>query len=218
METALLATKLFIPPVKPGTVPRPRLVEKLKRGLNNSLTLVSAPAGFGKTTLLSECVHSTQPPIPAAWLSLEESENDPVSFWEYFIAALRTLHPTVGGTSLRLLRSSQPAPIESTLSFLINDMAAIRGDRILVLDDYHFIRATAVNRGVGFFLDHMPPGMHLVIATRADPPLPLPRFRGKGVISEIRTDDLRLTLEEAADLPLASSSSDPRRPIVAPLG
>ena len=200
MDTTLLATKLFVPPVRPGTVPRARLVAKLKAALSSSLILVSAPAGFGKTTLLTAWIHTSEPPVPTAWLSLEESENDPVSFWEYFIATLRTLHPGAGEASLRLLRSSQPAPIEATLSLLINDITAIGGDRILVLDDYHFIRASAVHRGVEFFLDHMPPGMHMVIATRADPPLPLPHFRGKGMISEIRTDDLRLTLEEAADL------------------
>jgi len=200
VETTLLSTKLFIPQVRRGTVPRPRLVEKLKTALSSSLTLISAPAGFGKTTVISEWIHGSRPPIPTAWLSVEESENDPVSFWEYFIAALRTLHPGAGETSLRLLRSSQPVPIQTTLSLLINDIAAIGGDRILVLDDYHFIRATTVHRGVEFFVDHMPPGIHLVIATRVDPPLPLPRFRGKGVISEIRTDDLRLTLEEATDL------------------
>jgi LuxR family maltose regulon positive regulatory protein len=200
VETTLLATKLFIPQVRRGTVPRPRLVEKLETALSNSLTLVSAPAGFGKTTLIGEWIHGSRPPIPTAWLSLEESENDPVSFWEYFVAALRTLHPAVGESSLRLLRSSQPAPIESAVSLLINDIAAISDDRVFVLDDYHFIRTPAVHRGVEFLVDHMPPRMHLVIATRADPPLPLPRFRGKGVISEIRTGDLRLTLEEAAEL------------------
>lgn len=200
MEATLLATKLFIPPARPGLVSRPRLLERCRAALDSSLTLISAPAGFGKTTLLSQWIHSNESPIPTAWLSLEESENDPVSFWEYFIAALRTLHPTIGETSLRLLRSSQPAPIEATLSPLMNDIAAITGDRILVLDDYHFIRATTVHRGVEFFIDHMPPGIHLVIATRADPPLALPHFRGKGMISEIRADHLRLTLEEAADL------------------
>ncbi len=189
-------------------MPRARLVAKLKAALNASLTLVSAPAGFGKTTLLSEWIHGTEPPVPTAWLSLEESENDPVSFWEYFIAALRTLHPMVGETSRRLLRSSQPAPIEATLSPLMNEVAAIDGDRVFVLDDYHFIRAAAVHRGVEFFVDHMPPGMHLVIATRVDPPLPLPRLRGKGTISEIRTDDLRLTEEEAAEL-LSTLSAPP---------
>lgn len=181
-------------------MPRARLVEKLKAALNSSLILLSAPAGFGKTTLLSQWIHSTQPPVRTAWLSLEESENDPLSFWEYFIAALRTLFPSVGETSLGLLRSSQSTPIEVTLSSLINEIAAIGSDHFLVLDDYHFIRTPAVHRGMEFFVDHMPPGMHLVIATRVDPPLPLPRFRGKGMLSEVRTDDLRLTLEEATDL------------------
>jgi LuxR family transcriptional regulator, maltose regulon positive regulatory protein len=198
--TTLLTTKLFIPPVRPGIVPRPRLVEKLNAAMSNNFILISAPAGFGKTTLLSEWIHSNHPPIPIAWLSLEESENDPSSFWQYFIGALRTMNSSVGESSLRLLQSSQPSPIQATLSLLINDIAAISGDRFLVLDDYHFIQNATVHHGLEYFIDHMPPGMHLVIATRADPPLPLPHFRGKGIMSEIRTDDLRLTLEEATDL------------------
>lgn len=200
VETTILATKLFIPPVRPEIVPRPRLVEKLKAAMSNSITLISAPAGFGKTTLLSEWIHSNQPPIPTAWLSLEESENDPLSFWEYFIAALRTLQSGVGESSLHLLRSSQPTPIQAVLSLLINDITTISGDRFLVLDDYHFIQNATVHHGLEFFIDHMPPGMRLIVASRIDPPLPLPRFRGKGVISEIRTDDLRLNLDEAANV------------------
>ncbi len=200
MGTTLLATKFFIPPIRPGTIPRARLVDKLKAAVHSSLILVSAPAGYGKTTLLSAWIHSNHPPIPAAWLSLEETENDPLSFWQYFISALQTMNSNFGETSLRLLRSSQPPPIQTTLSLLINDIADIGGDRFLVLDDYHFIQNITVHRGLEFFIDHMPPGMHLIVATRIDPLLPLPRLRGKGVISEIRTDDLRLTLDEAVIL------------------
>ena len=200
MQTALLATKLFIPPVRPGTVQRPRLLEKLSGALNCSLTLVSAPAGFGKTTLISEWVHQTKPPIPTAWLSLEESENDPVRFWQYLIAALRTVQPEIAEAAQSLLRSSQPVPTESAVTALVNDIAGIRSDVLLVLDDYHFINSEAVHKGVAFLLNHLPPMVHLIIATRVDPPLPVAHFRGKGMLSEIRTDDLRFMPEETAKL------------------
>ncbi len=200
VESTLLATKLFVPPVRPGLVFRPRLLDKLNAVLGSALTLVSAPAGFGKTTLISEWVNSRHPPLPTAWLSLEESENDPARFWEYFVAALRTVRPNVGEATLRQLHSLQPVPIESALAPLVNDLAVIVEDLVMVLDDYHFIESAPVNRGVSFFLDHMPPRMHLIIATRVDPPLPLARLRGKGVLCEIGADDLRFTFEEAAVL------------------
>ena len=140
------------------------------------------------------------PPIPTAWLSLEEADNDPVRFWEYFIAALKTIQPTIGETSLRLLHSSERGQTESVLAPLINDIAAFSGDFILVLDDYHFIQSAPVHQGLTFFLEHMPPRMHLVIATRVEPPLPLAHFRGKGTLLEIGVDDLRFSQQEAAGL------------------
>ena len=198
MENALLATKLFIPMAVPGLVSRPRLMQRLNGILTSKLTLVSAPAGFGKTTLLTQWLQDSH--VSAAWLSLEDSENDPVRFWDYVISSLRTVHPTAGETSLSLLHSSQPVPLESALTPLINDLSKVSGDFVLVLDDYHFIQSPQVHAGVSFLLEHMPPGMHLVITTRADPPLLLPHLRGKGLMLEIGADDLRFTLAEASSL------------------
>jgi LuxR family maltose regulon positive regulatory protein len=213
LEQSLIKTKLFIPPAPPELVKRPRLLDKIQAALHHKLTLVSAPAGFGKTTLLSEWIHDSQPPIAAVWLSLEEADSDPRRFWEYFIAALRTLQPDIGGISLQLLHASQPIPIESVLTPLTNDLAGIAQDTFLILDDYHFIQSEPVHSGINFLLEHLPPRLHLVIATRADPPLPVAHWRGKGTILEIGADDLRFTTEEAAALltgfgVLALSSGD----------
>ena len=173
METSLLATKLFIPPARPGLVPRPRLMERLQAALTCRLTLVSAQAGYGKSTVLAQWISENRPPGGAAWVSLDEGDNDPVRFWDYFIAALRTLRRTSGETALALLRSPQPYPTESVLTALINDLTDIDGHFVVVLDDYHLIKAEAIHAGVTFLLDHLPPKMHLIIATRADPHLPL---------------------------------------------
>ena len=200
MEASLLTTKLNIPLARPQLVRRPRLMERLLEGLNNNLILVSAPAGFGKTTLVSEWVHSSRPPVPTAWLSLEEGENDPVRFWDYFIAALQTLQPSTGEIALDLLHSPQPSSIESVLTALINDLKGIQKDFVVVLDDYHLILAEPVQSGIIFLLDHLPLKMHLIISTRVDPPLPLAHFRGKGTLLEIRADDLRFSQEEATSL------------------
>jgi LuxR family transcriptional regulator, maltose regulon positive regulatory protein len=200
VETSLLTTKLIVPPSRPGLVPRQRLLQQLQAGLSCNLVLVSAPAGFGKTTLLGEWTRCQQPPVPVAWVSLDEGDNDPVRFWDYFIAALEILRPGVGEKSLAWLHSPQPLPVESVLMTLINDIATVPGDFILVLDDYQFIKAPPVHAGIAFLLDHLPSRMHLVIATRADPPLPLAHFRGRGTLLEIDADDLRFTLDEAVSL------------------
>jgi LuxR family transcriptional regulator, maltose regulon positive regulatory protein len=200
MEASLLSTKLFIPPLRPGIVSRPRLLEKIQAALNYPLTLISAPAGFGKTTLLSEWIHYGQSRIPSAWLSLEETENDPVRFWDYLIAALQTVQPKTGEIALSLLHSPQPLPIEAVLTALINDLAKVSEDFILVLDDYHFINSEPVHKGINFLLEHLPPKMHLIIGTRVDPPFPLVHFRGQGKLLEIGTEDLRFNLEEASAL------------------
>jgi LuxR family maltose regulon positive regulatory protein len=200
VETPLLVTKLNIPPLRLPLVTRTRLLERLETCLNYSLILVSAPAGFGKTTLLSEWIRGSKPPTPTAWLSLEAADDYPHQFWEYFIATLRTLQSDIGAMTLELLHASQPMPLESVLAPMINDLTGIKQDFLLVLDDYHFIQSESVHSGVNFLLEHLPPRLHLVIATRADPPLPLAHFRGKGTMLEIGADDLRFTSEEAFSL------------------
>ena len=202
MPAALLETKFYVPRPRRGLVPRPRLSERLDRGTASKLMLVSAPAGFGKTTLLTEWL-AAGPAAPAderlaAWLSLDRGDNDPASFWAYVIAALRTVASGVGESALALLRAPQPPPVEAVLTALLNDLAAIAADVVLVLDDYHVIDAPAVQDGMAFLLDHLPPGLHVVIASRADPALPLARLRARGELAEIRAAELRFTPDEAA--------------------
>jgi LuxR family maltose regulon positive regulatory protein len=165
--------------------------------MNRKLTLVCAPAGFGKTTLLSEwrMIHLDSE-YPLAWLSLEEADNDPTRFLTYLIAALQVIEADVGDVVLASLRSPQPPPTESLLTALINDIASIPEDFTLVLDDYHLIANEAVHDTLNFLLDHLPPQAHLIISSRADPPLPLARLRARGQMTEIRADDLRFTPEE----------------------
>jgi LuxR family maltose regulon positive regulatory protein len=194
---ALLETKLYIPQPRRGLVLRPRLSERLDRGAASKLVLVSAPAGFGKTTLLTEWL-AAGPAGPggerlAAWLSLDRGDNDPASFWAYVIAALRTVASEVGEGALALLDAPQPAPIEVVLTTLLNDLGAVAGEIVLVLDDYHVIEGREVQGGMAFLLDHLPPGLHVVIASRADPVLPLARLRARGELAEIRAAELRFT-------------------------
>ena len=198
MAGPLLETKLYVPRRRRGLVPRPRLSERLSRGAESTLTLVSAPAGFGKTTLLAEWLAAAPADgRSAAWLSLDQRDNDPASFWTYLIAALQTVAPGVGAGALALLQSPQP-PIEAVLATLLNDLGAVPNDVVLVLDDYHVIDARDVQDGMAFLLEHLPPQMHLVIASRADPALPLARLRARGELVEIRAADLRFTPDEAA--------------------
>ena len=198
----LLETKLYVPRSRRGLVPRPRLSERLDRGTASKLTLVSAPAGFGKTTLLTEWL-AAGPAAPAgerlaAWLSLDRADNDPASFWTYVIAALRTVASEVGESALTLLQAPRPPPIETVLTALLNDLGATADDIVLVLDDYHVIDAPEVQDGMAFLLDHLPPWLHVVIASRADPALPLARWRARGELVEIRAAELRFTPDEAA--------------------
>jgi LuxR family maltose regulon positive regulatory protein len=195
----LLATKFHVPGWRPGFVSRPRLVAALDRHAGRKLTLVSGSAGFGKTTLLAEWL--TAAPASertAAWVSLDSSDNDPALFWTYVITALQTLRPGVGEQALGLLQLPQPPPIASILTTVINDISAVERDITLVLDDFHVIDAQPIHAAVAFLLDHLPPRMRLVIASRADPPLPLARLRARGESTELRAADLRFTAEEAA--------------------
>ena len=199
MPAPILATKLYIPPSRRSVVLRPRLVERLNDGLaaGNRLTLVSAPAGFGKTTLVGEWVAGCG--RPAAWLSLDAGDNDPSRFLTYLIAALQTVAAGIGEGVLVALQSPQPPPLESTLTALLNDVAAIPGDLVLVLDDYHVLDARPVDEALAFLVEHLPPQVHLVIATREDPALPLARLRARGQMTELRGADLRFTPTEAAE-------------------
>ena len=202
MPAPLLETKLYVPGPPRGLVPRPRLSQRLDRGTTSKLMLISAPAGFGKTTLLTEWL-AAGPAGPAderlaAWLSLDRADNDPASFWTYVIAALQTVAPGVGESALTLLQAPQPPPIETVLTALLNDLGAITGDIVLVLDDYHVVDARDVQDAMAFLLDHLPPRLHVVIASRTDPALPLARWRARGELVEIRAAELRFTPDEAA--------------------
>ena len=202
LPAPLLETKFYIPRSRRDLVPRTRLSERLDRGIASKLMLVSAPAGFGKTTLLTEWL-AAGPAGPAgerlvAWLSLDRGDNDPASFWTYLIAALRTVASGVGESALALLQAPRSPPIETVLTALLNDLGATAGDIVLVLDDYHIIDARDVQDGMAFLLDHLPAGLHVVIAGRADPALPLARLRARGELAEIRAAELRFTPDEAA--------------------
>ncbi|HNB52449.1 MAG TPA: AAA family ATPase, partial [Anaerolineales bacterium] len=200
MSTPVLATKLYIPPPRPKIVLRPRLLEPLKEGLHRKLTLLSAPAGFGKTTILSEWIASfeqNEPRVRAAWVSLDEGDNDPARFLTYFIAAVQTLGVQVSTQVLGALQNPQLPPIEDLLTRFLNDLTAYPEPFILVLDDYHVIEARPVNDALAFLLKHLPPQMHLVIVTREDPDLPLARLRARNQLTELRATDLRFTLAEA---------------------
>jgi LuxR family maltose regulon positive regulatory protein len=197
MSTPILATKLYTPPPRPRVVLRPRLIEHLNEGLDRRLTLVSAPAGFGKTTLLSEGLSSC--PQPSAWLSLDEGDNDPTRFLAYLVAALQTVAADIGEGVLGALQSPQPPPTESVLTALLNEIATAPDDFVLVLDDYHVVDARPVDDALAFLLEHLPPQVHLIISTREDPNLPLARLRARGQLTELRAADLRFTPTEAGE-------------------
>ena len=197
METPLLRTKLYIPSPRPELVPRPRLIERLNAGLHRKLTLISAPAGFGKTTLVSEWLAGCEQ--PAAWLSLDESDNDPTRFLTYVIAALQTIEADVAKGVLNALESPQPPPVEEILIATINELSTISEHILLVLDDYHLIDTQPIHDALAFLLRRLPPQLHLVITTREDPPLPLARLRARSQLTELRATDLRFTTSEAAE-------------------
>ena len=191
----LLETKLYLPKWSADLVSRSRLLERIHP--KRKLTLVSAPAGFGKTTLLAEWIAAV-PTRPVAWVSLEQSDNDPAVCWTYLITALHKIQPSLGERSHSLLHSPQPPPIESVLVALINEINAIEEPFALVLDDYHVIETQAIHRAIDFLLNHLPTQMHLVVASRSDPPWPLARLRARGDLTELRAADLRFTPEEVA--------------------
>jgi LuxR family transcriptional regulator, maltose regulon positive regulatory protein len=193
----LLETKLHAPRRRRGVVDRPRLTDPLVEATLPSLTLVAAPAGFGKTTLLAEWFASGEgADRRTAWLSLDAGDNDPTVFWSYVVAALRTVVADVGNGALSFLRASQP--LESVVASLLNDLAGLADELVLVLDDYHVIESAELHEAMAFLLQHLPPQVHLVLGGRADPPLPLARLRARGELLEVRAADLRFTTDEAA--------------------
>ena len=199
-QDVLLATKLHVPGLQPGFVPRPRLVEALSQGLARQLILVCAPAGFGKTAVLADWAGRGRWPV--AWLSLDAGDNDPARFWRHATAALDRARPGIAKRVSPLLGPPTSASFEPLVTALVNELADQPGedDLLLVLDDYHLVGAEPVHTSVAFLLGHLPPGLHLVLASRADPPLPLARLRGRGQLAELRASELRFTSEEAAAL------------------
>lgn len=199
IQPHILSTKLFIPPARSVLVSRPRLVARLNQGLMHPVTLVSAPAGFGKTTLVSEWRASESGRnYPLAWLSLDVDDNDPIRFLTYLVAALDTLKPGIAETAFSVLQSPKPPSHHIFLTGLINDLSEIVDPFALVLDDYHVIDSQQVHQALIFLLEHIPQQMHLILLTRSDPPLPLARLRARNQLAEFRVDDLRFTPEEAA--------------------
>lgn len=195
---SILTTKLYIPRLRPNAVSRPHLIERLNAGLHQKLILISAPAGFGKTTLVSAWL-ADHPNIQAAWLSLDERDHDLTHFLLHFIAALQTFSPLIGAELLPLLIDSKQPPIDSLLTVLLNDITHTKDHFILVLDDYHLADSTPVDDALTFLIDHQPSHMHLVITTREDPDLPLARLRARAQMTEIRAKELRFTRDESAE-------------------
>ncbi|MGI9182058.1 MAG: LuxR C-terminal-related transcriptional regulator [Longimicrobiaceae bacterium] len=195
----VLETKLYVPGRRAGLVSRPRLVERLQEVSERKLTVVSAPAGFGKTTLLTEWLaDSAAGERTAGWVSLDATENEPALFWAYFIRALQKVHPTVGEHALSLLRSPQPPLEDPFLRALIHEIDALDAETLVVLDDYHVIQAPAIHEALSFLLDRLPSRMHLVLASRSAPPLPLSRLRARGELMELGHADLRFTADEVS--------------------
>lgn len=199
MSAPILSTKLFIPLPRPGIVPRPRLIDQLNEGLTvgHKLALISAPAGFGKSTLVSEWIATSG--YPVAWFSLGEEDNDLTRFLVYFIAALQTKIPAIGEGVLGLLQSPQPPSTESILSTLINEISTISDTFIFVFDDYHSIDSKPIDKALTFLIEHLPPQMRLVIITREDPDLPLARLRARNQLTELRAAELQFSEAESAE-------------------
>jgi len=198
MIQPLLTTKLLVPVNRAKLVSRRRLLETLDQSLTYKVTIISAPAGFGKTTLVGEWIKQRK--IPTAWLSLDDNDNDPTRFLSYFIKALQTINTTFGETILEIIRSSQAQINEPLLITLINEFTlTVPDETILVIDDYHLVKKPQINEIINFLLNHLPPTLHIVIATRSDPSLPVALLRGRGELNELRQNDLRFTIEEAAE-------------------
>lgn len=196
MTLPILSTKLHIPPNPQALVERNRLTAQLDAGARGKLILVSAPAGFGKTSLIAEWTHQNRDKYLVSWVHLDASDNELIRFFSYIIAALQAHQENLGEAALAGLRSIPPSPVEATLISLINELDSIQGKILLVLDDYHLIEDTSIHEAVGFLIENLPTNMCLVIATRTDPPLPIHRLRARGQMTEVRVEDLRFSKEE----------------------
>ncbi|MFN2278635.1 MAG: AAA family ATPase, partial [Candidatus Promineifilaceae bacterium] len=194
----MLYTKLHAPPLRPNLVPRPDLAAKLNQILASKLTLISAPAGFGKTTLVNEWAAGHKHEV--AWLSLDEDDSDPVPFLTYLIASLQTIKEDFAKDVLNAFQTPQPPPLKMVVTALINEIGTLSRDIIMVLDDYHLINNEAIHNALVYLLEHQSPRLHLVITTREDPPFPLPRWRARGELIEIREHDLRFSTAETTAL------------------
>src|SRR5918995_4793620 len=198
MDRQILRAKLYVPRSRPEAVPRSRLRERLNEGAGRELTVVSAPAGFGKTTLLADWSRRSE--LPVAWVSLDERDDDPVRFLLYLVAAIGTIYDDFGTATRAFLSSLQSREeLEPVLTALSNEILEVPRDFVLVLDDYHTIRSETIHDALAFLLVHSPPPLHLVVAGRTSPPLPLPQLRARGRLTELGAPDLRFTHEEAAD-------------------
>ncbi|MEZ4735049.1 MAG: LuxR C-terminal-related transcriptional regulator [Caldilineaceae bacterium] len=196
MPLPLLQTKLYVPPPRPQLVARPAITTKLHASAAYPLTLIAAPAGFSKTTLVSEWIIQTDQPV--AWLSLDDDDNDPGRFLLYLVAALRSIHSHIGETTLASLQTPQLSPLTALLTPLLNDLSQLADPFVLVLDDYHLISAQPIHNALIFLIEHLPPTLRLIITSRMDPPLPLARWRVRGQLAEVRADDLRFDATETA--------------------
>jgi LuxR family transcriptional regulator, maltose regulon positive regulatory protein len=190
----LLRTKLFVPRSHPEIVERPWLDQRLDEGTNAKVTILCAPAGFGKTTLLSRWIKLSQRPV--AWFSIDEGDNDPTRFWSYFISALQSFQPEIGKNALAMLWAPKPPPVEMVLTELLNEASVLEIDFLVVLDDYHIIENGSIHAGITFILENLPSQMHLIIAGRSEPPLPIPLLRGQRELIELHQDDLRFNSQE----------------------
>jgi LuxR family maltose regulon positive regulatory protein len=200
MQSNLMLTKIIVPPARSGLVDRYRVRDRIESGLagGSRLLLVSAPAGSGKTTLVQEWIAGQERPV--AWYALDEGDNDPVRFWNYFVAAVQKHIPDFGETALTSLQPSQPLPQQTFVAQLVNELVFYDQPLVIVLDDYHLIQNTAIHEALAYLLDHQPPSLVMMIVSRSDPPMPLARWRSRRQLTELRAVDLRFTIEESGEL------------------
>lgn len=198
-QVQILSTKLTPPGLHPPFVARPALVARMDEGLDRKLTLISAPAGFGKTTLVCQWIASREQaddPLKIGWVSLDQGDNDPVRFWRYVYTAFQRMIPQIGAPALSVIQNSPEPPFETMLTWFINQAAQQEDRAVLVLEDYHSLTSDVVHETLGFLIDHLPAQLHLILVTRNDPPLPLARLRARNELNEIRAEDLRFSVEE----------------------